>query len=244
MPEETPKDEGVEDSTASGDAGQDEPSSEEYVSMDDFKAFGESIVAQIKDAGQANRQSQSDKIKHEVGEGITAALAAALKPSQPAESQSEPEPEADTPPKDEPPADPPQSFGLEGEIKAILDKNGLDAETPELVAYIEENAGKAWWEVGPGFAELAETVGARDGAIQAGPGAGAAPRPDLEQEYIGKVHELRAKVVKGELKRFAVRTLQDALRNEYFGKGVNVDNIVFNLDGTTGVQRQEDIASQ
>lgn len=245
MAEETPKDEGVKDSTASGDAGQDEPSSEEYVSAADFKAFGDGIISQINDLGKANRQSQSDKIKHEVGEGITAALAS-LKPSEPEESQPEPKPEADTPPKDEPPADPPQSSVLEEEIKAILDKNGLTAETPELVAYLanEDNAGKAWWEVGPGFSELAETLGARDGAIQSGPGAGAAPRPDLEQEYIGKVLELRTKVLKGEIARYQVTQAQDTLRSEYFGKGVAVDSIVFNLDGSTSTQRQEDIASQ
>lgn len=242
MPEETPKDEGVKDPVSPGSETQDYPSSEEYVSVADFKAFGKDVISQIQDATKANRQSQSDKIKHEVGEGIASALDG-LKSSQPTESQPDPKPEADAPTQEEPPADPPQSFGLEGEIKAILDKNGLNAETPELVAYIEENASKAWWEVGPGFAELAETIGARDGAIQAGPGAGAAPRPDLEQEYIGKVRELRAKVVKGEIKRYAVVQAQDAIRNEYFGKGVNVDNIVFNLDGSIAEQRQQDIAS-
>ena len=245
MTEETPKDQAAEDQPLPGGEDQGEANSEEYVSTADFKAFGDGIIAQINDLGKANRQSQSDKIKHEVGEGITAALAG-LKPSEPDESQPEPKPEADTPPKDEPPADPPQSFGVEVEIKALLDKNGLTAETPELVAYLEdeENVGKAWWEVGPGFAELAETIGARDGAIQSGPGAGAAPRPDLEQEYIGKVLELRKKVLKGEIARYEVTQAQDTLRNEYFGKGVAVDSIVFNLDGSTSTQRQEDIASQ
>jgi hypothetical protein len=211
--------------------------------MAQFKEFGEGLVQQIKDATKSNRQSQSDKIKHEVGENMSAALTS-LQTSQPEESQPEPKPEAETPTGEEPPAEPPQSSALEGEIKAILEKNGLDAETPELVAYLkeEDNVGKAWWEVGPGFAELAETIGARDGAIQAGPGTGAAPRPDLEQEYIGKVLELRGRVQKGEIKRYAVTQAQDTLRNEYFGKGVDVDSIVFNLDGTIAKQRQEDIA--
>ena len=242
MTEETPKDQDVKEPTSLGSEGQDEPNSEEFVSVADFKAFGDSIVEQIKDATKANRQSQSDKIKHEVGESITDALKV-LQTPQPEESQPEPKPEADTPPKDEPPADPPQSFGIEGEMKALLDKNGLTAETPELVAYAEEHAGEPWYEAGPGFAELAETIGARDGAIQAGPGTGAAPRPDLEQEYIGKVLELRGRVQKGEIKRYAVTQAQDTLRNEYFCKGVDVDSSVFNLDGTIAKQRQEDIAN-
>ncbi len=241
MPEETPKDEAAEENSASGDADQGEAGSEEHVSMTEFKAFGDSIVAQINEATKANRQSQSDKIKHEVGESIADALSV-LKTPQPQESQPEPKPEADAPPQEEPPADPPQSLGIEGEIKAILDKNGLDAETPELVTYVEENAGKAWWEVGPGFSELAETLGARDGAIQAGPGTGAAPRPDLEQEYIGKVQELQKRVHKGEIRRNDIVKANDDIRNEYFGKGVDVDNIVFNLDGSIAKQRQEDIA--
>ena len=139
--------------------------------------------------------------------------------------------------------DPPQSFGIEEEMKALLDKNGLTAETPELVAYAEEHAGEPWHEAGPGFAELAETIGARDGAIQAGPGTGAAPRPDLEQEYIGKVLELRGRVQKGEIRRSGIVKTQDSLRNEYFGKGVDVDSVVFNLDGSVAKQRQEDIAN-
>ncbi len=241
MTEETPKDQDVKEPTSLGSEGQDEPNSEEYVSVAYLKEFGDNLVKQIEDVGKANRQSQSDKITHEVGESMAAALKA-LQPPQPDESQLEPKPEADTPPKDEPPADPPQSFGIEGEMKALLDKNGLTAETPELVAYAEEHAGEPWHEAGPGFAELAETIGARDGAIQAGPGTGAAPRPDLEQEYIGKVLELRGRVQKGEIRRSGITTAQDALRQEYYGKGVDVDSVVFNLDGTIAKQRQEDIA--
>ena len=182
--------------------------------------------------------------KHEVGKRLDIALTDLSTSFQPKTSEPTPEPEPEPSTEEAAPAeDSEPSFGIEGEMKAILDKNGLTAETPELAKYAEEHAGEPWFEAGPGFAALAEELGAREGgAIQAGPGAGAAPRPDLEQEYIGKVLELRAKVQKGEIKRFAVQTANDAVRNEYFGKGVDVDSVVFNLDGTVSKQRQEDLA--
>ena len=240
MTDETPKDQAAEEVAAPASAAQGEEDSQEFVSMADFKDFADSIRETITDSGKANRQSQSDKIKHEVTESVTSALAAAL---QPKESPPTPDPEPESPPQEEAPADAPQPSGLEAEMKGILDEHGLDAETPELVAYIEENAGKQWWEVGAGFAELAEELGGRESNIQAGPGTGAAPRSDLEQEYIGKVRELREKVQKRELRHGAIMKAQDSLRNEYFVKGVAVDDIVFNLDGSTSKQRQEDIAT-
>ena len=240
MTDETPKDQAAEEVAAPASAAQGEEDSQEFVSMARFEAFGEKLVKQIDDAAKANRQSQSDTIEHRVTESVTSALAAAL---QPKESPPTPDPEPESPPQEEAPADAPQPSGLEAEITGILEKHGLEAETPELVAYMEENVGKEWWEVGSGFDELAEQLAGRESNIQAGPGTGAAPRPDLEQEYIGKIHELRVKVGKGEIRKKAVQDANDALRQEYYGKGVDVDSIVFGLDGSITKQRQEDIAS-
>ncbi len=241
MPEENPQDQSAEENSSQEDRG--ESDSQEYVSMAEFKALGDSLVKSIDEASKRNRQSQADVIKHEVGERMDTALKGLSDSFQPADPQQETEQEQESQSQDDATSAPQKSSVIESEIEGLITEFGLKGDEQELADYSKEHEGEPWFQAGPGFAALAEELGARsDGAIQAGLGAGAAPRPDLVNEYAGKVRELRERVNKGELRGYASGIALSALKEEYRSQGVGVDTMIFGLDGTLiGEQQQEDL---
>ena len=239
MADETQTDKGVQDDASSEDGAQDTIESQDFVSTAEFKSGMEMVISKIEAATQRNRQSQSDVIKHEVGEKLDSALKALGESFQPAESPAKPEGDPESPSQDQDTSPSEATFGVQEEIEGILKEFGLKGDEPEFVEFLKENEGKKWFEAGPGFYALAKTLGAREaGAIQAGPGLGAAPRPDLVQEYVGEVLKLRDKVHAGELRSYEVHGLQTALKKKYLELGVGVDTIVFSSDGSISEQEQ------
>ena len=239
MADETQTDKGVQDDASSEDGAQDTIESQDFVSTAEFKSGMEMVISKIEAATQRNRQSQSDVIKHEVGEKLDSALKALGESFQPEASPAKPESDPESPSQDQDPSSSEATFGVQEEIEGILKKFGLKGDEPDLAAFVKDNEGKKWFEAGPGFYALAETLGAREaGAIQAGPGLGAAPRPDLVQEYVDGVLDLRKRLHAGELRTYEVQKLNTALKNKYRAQGVGVDTVVFSSDGTITEQEQ------
>ena len=239
MAGETQPDPDVKDNPSLESGDPDKSESQDFVSAAEFKSGMEMVVQKIEDATKRNRQSQSDVIKHEVGEKLDNALTALSDSFRPAESPVKPEDAPESSPQDKEPSDSEATFGVQEEIEGILKEFGLKGDEPEFAPFLEENKGKKWFEAGPGFYALAETLGAREeGAIQAGPGLGAAPRPDLVQEYVDGVLKLRDRVHAGELRPYEVQRLQTDLKNKYRALGVGVDTIVFGAGGEISEQEQ------
>ena len=96
---------------------------------------------------------------------------------------SELEPDAPPQAKDPAPASvPPEN---QTEIAQLLEQHGLKGDEPELAEYAETNKGKPWYQVGQGFADLAQSIAARSAGDPAGVVApqGQVSNPDLVKEF-------------------------------------------------------------
>mgnify|MGYP001582844038 CR=1 FL=1 len=222
-PKETP---GVEEGSA-GTESQPQESSQEFVSRTERNAAVDTIIAEMKAQAKANRQSQADVITNRVRKEVGNKLADALRPNLPLEPAVVP----DAPSQALEPALPSAVSGVELEIQTILSTHGLTGEEPELIAYATENKGKPWYQVGAGFAAVAEKISTRaGGSILAGEGTGTASPNDV-QAYINKVMELRKAATAG-TDRNTLRSSLRTLKEEYRKKGVEVDKIGFGSRGT------------
>jgi hypothetical protein len=111
---------------------------------------------------------------------------------------------------------------MKQEIQAILDETKLVGDEPELREYVRANAGKRWFEVGPGFYDLALKIAARNQGSPGGivPGAGARlPPSDLKGKYLNDIATMRANG------SFGLQRLSD-LKAHYRQQGLtDVDSI-------------------
>ena len=111
---------------------------------------------------------------------------------------------------------------MKQEIQAILDETKLVGDEPELREYVRANAGKRWFEAGPGFYELALKIAARNKGSAAGivPGAGSRlPASDLKGKYLNDIATMRANGT------FGLRLLSD-LKAHYRQQGLtDIDSI-------------------
>lgn len=227
MPDETPVEvSGAEAGTAGAGPQAQEPSTD-YVSRTELNAAVDTIIAEMRAQAKANRQSQTDTIAHRIQREIGSKLADALRPA-PAPA---PVPAAVAPTQATAVAPPSAPDGMQAEIQQILTDRGLSGDEPELAAYAAENRGKPWYQVGAGFAAVADKLSTRaGGSILAGEGTGTASPNDV-QAYINKVLDLRKAATTG-TDRNTLRSSLRTLKEEYRKKGVEVDKIGFGSRGT------------
>ena len=181
----------------------------EYVSKADFqtglKDLGKQIMDSVSAGLKANRQSQSDVIRNQVGkqsatvEGNLVERMAALLPEGTDLNALKRDAFVDSAmagnlglangqpdPKEE--GSPSTSGGslVKSEIAAILKEHKVSADHPELLEYVKANEGEPWYQEGQGFDDLVRMIASReqgDGTTIISPSGGPQPRPDLELAY-------------------------------------------------------------
>lgn len=237
--------------SAASDAPEEDQSTGEQVSEDqpepvtkkDLANFKQDVQSLLEDGLQRNRQSQKDTIEDRVAKSVDSAYTQMLESIAPEgtdlkdlrrkawiDSQLE---NGDLPDENDVPDGSPQAPSGEGgtskslvqrEIEAILQEHGLSGDEPELQEYVQQNQGTPWYQAGPGFAELAESIASRDSspANIMGTGSGQSPpSPDLEQAYIKEVAALR-----GEGRGFQDRMQKlRQVKEKYRKQNLDVDQI-------------------